>query len=279
MKIGIGKRILMFLHWFFSLIFFAVLVISVVAPYLIAEAKELFFRLLGPYGHIGSIILGAALAVIYVLLCVVQAGIIFKRRIPRSERGFITVDSSDNSRVRIAVSAIEQMVRQSVYSIDGISDMKIAIENSDDAIEININASILSGSHVPTITLNMQQAIRKFVEMNCGVAVRTVAVSINSVTSPDAAGRRKHRAAKNAKPEETCAPAVPVVYEAASAQPVTIEEKTSFIEQEAAPKTVDIMTDAEVSEVTEDATDEIADMGEADESGFDADDTSIDKQE
>ena len=85
------------------------------------------------------------------------------------------------------------MVRQSVGSIDGITEMKIGIENQDDAIGINVNAAIVNGSHVPTITMNMQRAIRQFVETNCGVAVRTVAISINSVTNQPEAGRRRRR--------------------------------------------------------------------------------------
>ena len=207
MKIGIGKRILMFLHWFFSLLICAALVLSMFWPGVINGALELVKSLFGAYSKVGIMAAGIAFAVIYALLCVMQAGIIFKRGARRSERGFITVDSNDNSRVRIAISAIEQMVRQSVYSIDGISDMKIFIDSADDAIEIRINASIINGSHVPTITMNMQQAIRKFVELNCGVAVSAVTVNINSVTSAEGSGRKKSKAAKNVKASE---PVVPV---------------------------------------------------------------------
>jgi len=204
MKIGVGKRILMFLHWFVSLLIFAALVISIYFPPLMAAAWTDISALLGPYAAIGRIVLAVVVAVIYAALCIAQASLIFKRKTPRSERGFITVDSSDNSKVRIAISAIEQMVRQSVNSIDGISDMKVAIDSSDDAIEIKINASILAGRHVPTITMNMQQAIRRFVEMNCGVAVRTVAVNIYSVTNADGNGKKKNRT-KNAKAENSSA--------------------------------------------------------------------------
>ena len=198
MKIGVGKRILMFLHWLFSILICAALVLAIFFPYVLVAAENFLMNLMGPFRHVGMIVLGVFIALVYAILCIVQASIIFKRK-PRMERGFITIDSSDNSRVRIAISAIEQMVRQSVHNIDGISDMKIAISSADDAIEINIKAGIIAGRHVPTITLNMQQAIRRFVEMNCGVAVRTVEVSIHSVTSAD--GSKKKRRTGNAEKE------------------------------------------------------------------------------
>ena len=104
-------------------------------------------------------IIGIAVLALFTILTVVQACLIFHRG-KRADRGFITVDSSDTGRVRIAVPAIEQMVRQSVTSIDGINDMKIDIESMDDAIGINIAATLQNGCHVPTVTMNMQQAIR-----------------------------------------------------------------------------------------------------------------------
>jgi len=220
MKIGFGKRVLMFLHWLFSLLICIVLVLAIFFPYILDMVKTPIVNLLGDYKQVGTIAAGAVLGVIYLALCICQASIIFTRRPPRSERGFITVDSSDNSRIRIAISAIEQMVRQSVNSIDGISDMKIAIDSADDAIEIKVNAGILAGRHVPTITMNMQQAIRKFVEMNCGVAVRSVSVNINSVVTSDANGRKKLRG-KAAKQEESIIPVVPMAYETTSAPVIT----------------------------------------------------------
>ena len=96
--------------------------------------------------------------------------------------------------MRISVSAVEQMVKQAVHAVEGISEMKIAISGDDDAIAINVNVALLSGSHVPTVTMNMQRAIRQYVESNCGVSVQSVSVSIQSVVSPsELTGRRVKR--------------------------------------------------------------------------------------
>ena len=203
MKLSLGKRVLMFFHWLLSLLIVAAFAVYLIVPDFL---MTYYNRAVDSLGYSSVKIIGIALLAIYVLLAAAQACLIFKRA-KKSERGFITVDSSDSGKVRIAISAIEQMVRQSVNNIDGITEMKIGIENQDDAIGIIVNASILNGSHVPTITMNMQRAIRQFVETNCGVAVRTVAISINSVTA-QAESSRKRRLGKI---KETPAPVTPSV--------------------------------------------------------------------
>ena len=244
MKLNVGKRILMFLHWLLSLLICAALVVYLVFP---DFATDIYNRLLNGLGLRNLQIVGGAVLAIYVILAVVVLCIIFKRG-KRADRGFITMDSSETGRSRIAISAIEQMVRQSVHSIDGISDMKIAIDNQDDAIVIRVNASIVNGSHVPTITMNMQNAIRKFVEMNCGVAVRSVLISINSVTNAaEAPKRRRVLRGRQAtavpaapttiadekpaeKPVETPSEPAVVFTPAVNAEPATTYEREASVE-------------------------------------------------
>ena len=189
MKLGAGKRILMFFHWLLSL-----LICAAFAIYLVRREwlMNLYNKVAALLNDRQILIIGIAILGIYVILCVWQACLIFHRT-KRNDRGFITMDSNDSGHVRIAISAIEEMVRQAVTSIEGIAEMKISIDNLDDAIAINLNCRILNGYHVPTITVNMQRSIRQFVEMNCGVAVRTVTININGVTSGEEPSKYKKR--------------------------------------------------------------------------------------
>lgn len=188
MKLSLGSRILMFAHWLLSLVICVAFTAYLIVPDFVTR---LYAGMESSAGRTAMRIIGVALLVIYAALVVGVAILIFRRK-HHADKGFITVDSSDSGKVRIAVSAIEQLVRQSVDNIDGITNMQIDIENQDDAIGIVVNASIVSGSHVPTITMNMQRSIRQFVEMNCGVAVRTVSISINAVSNAPDASRRRH---------------------------------------------------------------------------------------
>ena len=224
MKLNAGKRVLMFFHWLLSLLLCAAFAAYIIRPEFV---RGLYQRVTAGLTSTQVMVIGIAILAIYTVLAVVQASMIFHRG-RRADRGFITVDSSDAGKVRIAVSAIEQMVRQSVHSIDGIADMKIAIENLDDAIGINIASTIIGGSHVPTITMNMQRAIRQFVEMNCGVAVRSVSININSVAGT-ADGQKKRRGKRGdftpvaqppVQPQSAPEPA-PVAAEPMSEAPVT----------------------------------------------------------
>ena len=222
MKLNVGKRILMFFHWLFSLLICAAFVVYLLKP---DFAVDVYGKMENWVGSTNIKIIGGAILAVYLVLVIVQIWLIL-RRVRRSERGFITVDSSETGRVRIAVSAIEQMVRQSVNSIDGISEMKISIDNKDDAIVIGVAASILNGCHVPTITMNMQRAIRQFVEMNCGVAVRAVAITIHSVTNANETPRRRRRGG------EAPAPVVPAPVAQPSVQPAAEPEAPSVAEPE-----------------------------------------------
>lgn len=187
MKLNIGNKILMLLHWLCSLIICVAFALCLIVPDLQAN---LISRAEGALGALGAKIAGGALLALYLALSVATLLTLIRRK-KRVERGFITVGPEEKGRVRIAVSAVEQMVRQSVRNIDGITDMRVDIEGLDDAIVISVNAVVASGAHVPTITAGMQRAIIQFVEVNCGVAVQSVEITINSVSGKAEASRRR----------------------------------------------------------------------------------------
>lgn len=237
MKLSLGKKAVLLLHWLISLVPFALLFSDRCVQLLV----DLIAALIGTsYPYIVLI----AFAAVYALLSLWALCILLLRKGQRSERGFITMDASDTGRVRIAVSAIEQMVKQAAGSVDGVSEMKIGISSEDDAISINVNVVILGGAHVPTVTLSMQRAIRQFVEMNCGVAVRTVTVSVQAVTTPGE-GR------KGRKSEASFVPApVPV--------PVVTEPELPVDPVQPVVEEVEIPTDSMLSKETVDTGDTLA---------------------
>ena len=223
-----GKRILMLIHWLLSLLICAALAVCVIAPGFVASICNGLRAAIGP---VWMWVVGIVLLLIYAALAALQLMLILGRR-RHDERGFITVDSGDDSRVRIAVSALEQMVRQSVRNIDGITDMKIDIESQDDAIDIGINASIASGSHVPTLTSNIQRSVRQYVEINCGVSVHMVSVSIDAVTGqPEGSHRRRLGWTKQAAAPQPIPDEVPkTVPENNETAPKAFEEAPESVE-------------------------------------------------
>lgn len=239
MKLNLGRRIILFVHWLASLALLA----AIVFPEYVAWGLAYLSWVPANYMEIGSIVL----LTIYLLLSLSVVCMVFSRDGKRAERGFITVDSSDSGRVRIAISAVEQMVRQAACTVDGIADMKIGIRNSDDAVDINVNVVMMNGSHVPTVTLNMQRAIRQYVEMNCGVAVRSVSINIQSVTA-NADGVGKHGKRSEAR---TMSP-IPAVQNAAG----SVDEPATFA-GEAEPACMSGFDDTEAPVVLQDESVEV----------------------
>lgn len=186
MKLNIGNKILLLLHWLCSMMICVAFSLCVIVPGL---QGNLTAKAESSLGSVGARIAGAVVLALYIVLSVVVLMRLLRGR-RREEQGFITVGSDEKGRVRIAVSAVEQMVRQSVRTIDGLSDMKVDIEGADDAIAIGITAAIANGAHVPTLTANMRRAITQFVEDSCGVAVQSVTVTIDAVNGKPDTSRR-----------------------------------------------------------------------------------------
>ena len=215
MKLNIGKRLLLLLHWLCSLMICVALVLCLVVPGLQAN---LISRTEGTLGAVGARIAGGVLLALYLALSLATLLTLVRRK-RRVEKGFVTIGPENHGQVRLAVSAVEQMVRQSVRNIDGITDMKVDIEGLDDAIAIYITATIASGAHVPTITANMQRAITQFVEVSCGVAVQSVAITINAVSGKGDVPRRR-LLGRRPQPEAPVAEPEPVVTGFAEPAPV-----------------------------------------------------------
>jgi len=255
MKLNFGKRLVLFLHWLLSLIGCAALIAVCIYPQFMTEIPA---KLNALAGENVVKIAGIAAAALYALLMVLSVAYIFSRDKKRSDRGFIVVDSSETGRTRIAVGAVEQMIRQSVRCVDGIADMKSSIINNEDAISINTSVVIVSGAHVPTVTMNIQRTIRSYIELNCGVAVREVSVSVQSLESTDETG--KHNKRKNipsavavqpteqqpvVKANESVVVQEPVVQAAPSVEEAPVEEPV-----------LTLATDAEEPAVFEDEANE-----------------------
>ena len=206
MKLNFGRKLILFLHWLLSLAACAVAVLFCVWPDTIYRGFEAAYASIG---KASTDIIGLVILALYVIFAVASVIIILSRDGKRGERGFIIVDSSEAGKTRIAVSAVEQMIRQAVRGVDGISEMKSGIVNCEDAISINTSVTIANGAHVPTVTMNIQRAIRSYIELNCGVAVREVSVSVNALEGEETSrhGRGRQGAAEPAAPVFQSAPA------------------------------------------------------------------------
>ena len=104
MKLNFGRRLVLFVHWLMSLAACALAVALIVWP----DCRETAANLLG---DMTVMIYAIAVLAVYLLFSVGTVCIALGGRNKGGDHGFIIVDSSETGRTRIAVVAVEQMIR------------------------------------------------------------------------------------------------------------------------------------------------------------------------
>lgn len=177
MKNGFWDRVLIYLYVLFTLLIvaaaglraFGLDLVGCFIDGLRTNVPGIFWRL---------IVIGVCTLI--VLLGVFVAVVVTPSR--TRKRNFITLNADNGGQVRIALPAIRQMASQAIAGVAGLSDVEIDVaESGDDAIAVRVAMDVEGGVHVPTVTMNMQAAIRGNIEKNCGVNVRSVTVDVKSV--------------------------------------------------------------------------------------------------
>lgn len=187
MKLSIGKKIVLLIHWLLSAAAFMTMLSYIFWPGFVAGSEVFLYGLVGKSA---ADIAGWVLIAVYAVFAVLSIAFILGGKRGDDDSGFITVISDDSGKTRIAMGAIEQMIRIAVRGIAGIADLKSSIVNEMDSIAISVNVAVVSGVHIPTVTSNIQRTISNYIELNCGVSVREVSVSVNALETPEDAGKR-----------------------------------------------------------------------------------------
>lgn len=175
MKTGFWDRALIYLYVLLTLVVVVALALRAFSVDLIGmfieglrlNAPGLFWRL---------IVLGIS-AVVAILGAYVAVVITPSRK----KNSFVTINSNGGSEVRISLPAIREMAKQAISGIGGLKDVVIDVSGSNDALSIGVAMDVESSVHVPSVTMDMQNAIMKNIEKHCGVAVRTVTVDVKNV--------------------------------------------------------------------------------------------------
>ncbi|HIU34796.1 MAG TPA: alkaline shock response membrane anchor protein AmaP [Candidatus Pullichristensenella excrementigallinarum] len=231
MKLSFWDRVLMFLYVLIVLFLCLAMALRLFGLDLIGDT---FAQLRQGAGNAACFIIAGGLVLILALLSVFMLMMIFQTREKRRNRSFITVNSDDGGRVRVAISVLSQMVRQVVGRVEGVRDMKIRIDGDEDAVVVGVDLSLDSGVHVPTVTFNMRRSIREHIENKCGVDVRDVEITVNSMADAQAPEKKRfarwNRTERKAAQETADAPmnaSAPIETAPEVALPVEPEEEHS----------------------------------------------------
>ena len=292
MKTSFWDKVLMFLYVLIALAFAVCMALRSFGVDLLGG---MFAGLEHTAGHFLSVLIGLGLTAIVVLLSAYMVMMIFGRNKKRVPASFITVNSEDGAQVHMSLTALSQMARQAIGRVPDVKEMKIGVSNEGEEVSVTVDLTLKANAHVPTVTRNMQKAIRTSIESNCGVAVRDVEIVVSSLAGTDVKpewkkprwklGRKEKDAGVEAvAAQEAAEPVVEVPVSAgadvddASEQPETREEDWtgSFAPLDEAPQADALEEDAPKADeayeedvlVFDDDEDEDEDEDEAEEALF-----------
>ena len=182
MKTSFWDKVLMFLYVLIALAFAVCMALRSFGVDLLGG---MFAGLEHTAGHFLSVLIGLGLTAIVVLLSAYMVMMIFGRNKKRVPASFITVNSEDGAQVHMSLTALSQMARQAIGRVPDVKEMKIGVSNEGEEVSVTVDLTLKANAHVPTVTKNMQKAIRTSIESNCGVAVRDVEIVVSSLAGAD----------------------------------------------------------------------------------------------
>ncbi|MBQ8081858.1 MAG: alkaline shock response membrane anchor protein AmaP [Clostridia bacterium] len=129
------------------------------------------------------------------------------RRIRYNRKEFI-VQESENGELRIAVQAVENLVKKCTDMHDEINVLEQRVTNHRDGVVVDLRVSLPNNISIPLAIESLQKQIRQYLTVSTGVSVKEVRVAVvnteNSLVkeSPYEVGETAERAEEKKAPHE-----------------------------------------------------------------------------
>ena len=135
------------------------------------------------------------------LLCVLESVFLFSlvRRIFERRRDFVT-QKVENGELRIAIKAIENLVRKCVDMHEEVKLQRMRIYNNRRGVAIDLYISLANNISIPLAAQSLQKQIKQYLLASSGIDVQDVRVSVE--TTKDAAGDSPYLVTGEARPAE-----------------------------------------------------------------------------
>ena len=192
----------------------------------------------------------------------------------RYKRKDFVVQQNDSGEIRIAVKAIENLVRKCTDTHEEFNMTSLRVKNYKDGVVVDLKGTVPDNISIPLATESMQKQIRQYLTVSSGVNVKTVNVDLSDTDAPmekkspydvgnEIADKQEEQKAAHelifeeetpAPAEETPAPApeAPAPAEEAAAVQEAVQETV----QEAAQETA-VQAEQEVEAMAEEAAEAV----------------------
>lgn len=136
-----------------------------------------------PVGNNANIVLivMGALAVLVSLYTIV-----LPRRYNPRRRAFVS-QPTEHGELRIAVSAIENLILRCVETHKEVKVLAMQISNRRGAVNVNLRVAINSNISIPHAVEQLQTQIKRYLAASSGIEVREISVSVERATGDESA--------------------------------------------------------------------------------------------
>ena len=136
-----------------------------------------------PAGNNASIVLVAvgALTVLFSLY-----DIALPRKYNPRRRAFVT-QPTEHGELRIAVSAIENLILRCVETHKEVKVLAMQISNRRGAVNVDLRVSVNSNISIPHAVEQLQTQIKRYLAASSGIEVRDISVSVERATGDESA--------------------------------------------------------------------------------------------
>lgn len=136
-----------------------------------------------PAGNYAAIAL-IATGVLTVLVSLYD--IALPRRYNPRRRAFVT-QPTEHGELRIAVSAIENLIHRCVETHKEVKVLAMQISNRRGAVNVNLRVSVNSNISIPHAVEQLQTQIKRYLAASSGIEVREISVSVERATGDESA--------------------------------------------------------------------------------------------
>ena len=102
-------------------------------------------------------------------------------RIRYKRKDFI-IQQTDNGEIRIAVKAIENLVRKCTDTHEEINVSDMRVTNFRDGVGVNLKVSLPNNISIPLAVESLQKQIRQYLTVSSGITVKDVCVSVENTS-------------------------------------------------------------------------------------------------
>lgn len=91
------------------------------------------------------------------------------------------VQRAELGEIRISLVAIENLVQKTVREVGGVRETRTRVNPGAEGIKVKVHAVMNPENHLPSISKEIQEVIRRRVRETIGVEVEEVAVFIDNL--------------------------------------------------------------------------------------------------